>query len=435
MDDTRRSLAWFNINAGLRLWYDNIAGITGFIFVGYALALGVDKEKIGYLASIASLACFVQLAGLLAANAIRDKKRVAILMGYLEPAFYMGMVVAVYFAPPVLRLPIIGLGVLLSATSLHFVRPIMDEWLASTIPEHIRGRYLSRRMLIVSIISIAAMLIMGYAAEHLKGLKGFEAKGYGALLLAGGVFGLLAVQSLWRISMPAISAGARLSWSAVPEVLSHRPFIRYVTATLIYNLPFWLAAPYYQVFHLKVLNLGEQAISYMMIGYFIIKIIALPFAGRWLDRLGPRSMIYLVSPLYVIFFLLYTLGAPERWWTVFAAWAVIGVAEAGFSVAATSALYSSVPETSSRQAYFAFYNMLSFLFAAMGSATAAWTLGRLEHAEIVIGTMHLGQFQLLYGISFLMIIPCILGTRLYPGKEQSIGKKPAEVERDVETDA
>jgi len=416
-DETRRSLAWFNVNAALRLWYDNIAGITGFIFVGYALALGVRKEQIGYLASVASLACFIQLVGLLAANSIRDKKRFAILFGYLEPLFYMGMIVGVYFAPQHLRFPVIAVGLMFSAVSIHVVKPTMDEWLASSIPEHIRGRYLSRRMLIVSVISIVAMWILGNSAEYLKHLKGFETKGYGALLLAGGVFGLLAVQSLWRIKMPAISAGARLSWSAVPEVISHRPFIRYLIATLIYNVPFWLAAPYYQVFHLKVIGLGERAIAYMMIGYFVIKIAALPFAGRWLDRLGPRKLIYLVSPFYVAFFALYTLGSPERPWAPFAAWALIGIAEAGFSVAATSALYSSVPETQSRQAYFTFYNLLTFLFAAMGSAGAAWTVGRLENASLTIGSLHFGQFQLLFVISFFTLIPCILGTQLYPGKK------------------
>ena len=434
-DETRRSLAWFNVNAGLRLWYDNIASITGFIFVGYALALGVHKERIGYLASVASLACFVQLAGLLAANSIRDKKRFAIFLGYLEPLFYMGMVVAVYFAPVHLRFTIIALGLMFSAVSIHLTKPTMDEWLASSIPQSIRGRYLSRRILIVSIISIVAMWVLGNATEFLKGVKGFETQGYLALLLAGGVFGLLAVQSLWRVRMPAISAGARLSWSAVPEVLRHRPFIRYVVATLIYNLPFWLAAPYYQVFNLKVVGLGERAISYMMIGYFVIKIAALPFAGRWLDRLGPRKMIYLVSPLYVLFFALYALGSPERPWAPFAAWALIGMAEAGFSVAATSALYSSVPESQSRQAYFAFYNLLAFLFAALGSAGAAWTVGRLESTPpLAIGPLHFGQFQLLFAISCLMLIPCILGTQLYPGKKQAAAAKPKKAQPAEETD-
>lgn len=422
-DETRRSLAWFNVNAALRLWYDNIAAITGFIFVGYALALGVQKERIGYLASVASLACFIQLAGLLAANSIRDKKRFAIIFGYLEPLCYMAMVVAVYFAPQHLRFPIIAIGLMFSALSIHLVKPTLDEWLASSIPEYIRGRYLSRRMLIVSVVSIAAMFIMGNAAE---GLKEIGPKGYCALLLAGGVFGLLAAHSLWRIRMPAISAGARLSWSAVPEVVRYRPFIRFLAANLIYNVPFWLASPYYQVFHLKVIGLGEKAISYMMIGYFVIKIAALPYAGRWLDRLGARKMIYLVSPLYVMFFALYAIGSPERPWAPFVAWALIGVAEAGFSVAATAALYSSVPETQTRQAYFAFYNLLAFLFAAMGSAGAAWTVSRLESASLTLGPLHFGQFQLLFGISFLILIPCILGTQLYPGKKQPTVAKPAQ---------
>ena len=40
IDAVRQALILFNVNAGLRLWYDSIAGVTGFIFVGYALALG-----------------------------------------------------------------------------------------------------------------------------------------------------------------------------------------------------------------------------------------------------------------------------------------------------------------------------------------------------------------------------------------------------------
>jgi len=419
MDETRRSLAWFHVNAGLRLWYDNIAPIAGFVFVDFALALGVRKEQIGYLASVASLACFLQLAGLLAANSIRDKKRFAIVFGYLEPALYMAMVVAVFFVPRELRFPLIALGVLLSASSYHLTRPTTDDWLASSIPQRIRGRYLGRRFLIISVVSIAATLTIGCIAKH---ITHNSALGYGLLLLAGGVFGLLAVQSLWRITMPAISAGTRLSWSAAPEVLRHRPFVRYVAASIIYNIPFWLAAPYYQVYHLTKLHLNEQMIAYMMTGYFIIKIMMLPLAGRWIDRLGVRNTIYLVSPVYVIFFLLYALSAPERSWTVFAAWALIGVAEAGFGVAATTALYSSVPDTQARQAYFAVYNLISFLFNALGAAVAAWTVSRLEHVTLTLGPLHLGQFQILFGISFLTLIPCILGTRLYPGKEDVGGR-------------
>jgi len=408
----RRSLVLFNWYAGLRLWYDNIAGVTGFVFVGYALTLGVPKEKIGYLALIATLASLAQLACVVGMNAIADKKRFVILFGYLEPLCYLAMVAAVYLAPPSLRFPVMLLGVLLAAGSVQASSPLLSEWLASSIPPSIRGRYIGMRTFIVSIISIAAMLLIGFTTNHVKTVGSM---GYGALLLAGGAMGLLAVRMLHGIAMPAVSAGARFSWAAVPEVLRHAPFIRFLVATIIYNCPFWLAGPYYSVYHLKVLGMSEQMISYMMVGYFTLKIFMLPLVGRWLDRLGVRAMVYLVSPVYVTFFLLYALSSPDRVWMVFLAWALIGVAEAGFGVAVGCALYEVVPESTARPAYFAVYSLMTVLFSALGAAGAVWIVSQMSGATI--GGLHFGKFQLLFAIACLMLIPCILGTQLYPGKK------------------
>lgn len=413
--ETRRALAHFNWYAGLRVWYDNIAGVTGFVFVGYALALGVPKEKIGYLALIVTLASLAQVACVVGMNAIPDKKRFTIAFGYLEPFLFIVMVAVVFLAPAGLRFPLMLLGVLLAAGSLQASSPLLNDWLASSIPSGIRGRYIGIRQFIVSLVSIAAMLLIGFATNHLKHFGGM---GYGALLLFGGTMGVLAVRSLGGIVMPAISAGSRFSWAAVPEVLRHAPFIRYLIATIIYNCPFWLATPYYSVYHLKILGLSEQLISLMMVGYFAIKIVMLPLVGRWLDRLGVRAMVYLVSPVYVIFFLLYALSGPDRSWMVFLAWALIGVAEAGFSVAVSCALYEVVPDSTARPAYFAVYSLLTVLFSAIGSAVAVGIVSRMAGVTVTVGGIQFGQFQLLFAIACLLLIPCILGTQLYPGKKR-----------------
>ena len=109
-----------------------------------ALALGVHKEQIGVLASVASLACVVQLLALAVMNGIVDKKRFTVLIAYIEPVVIAGMIVAVYFAPLQYKLPVIVIGVLIAAASIHLIKPTVDEWLASSIPENIRGRYLGR---------------------------------------------------------------------------------------------------------------------------------------------------------------------------------------------------------------------------------------------------------------------------------------------------
>jgi len=421
-NDTRRTLALFNWSASLRLWYDNIMVVSGFAFVNFALALNIDREKVGYLVAVGFLACLLQPVGLLIANTIREKKQFALRISYCEPLCMMAMVVAVFFVPQAWRVPLVAAGVLLAAASVHTVKPMIDEWLASAIPAGIRARYLGRRLQIVSIISVAAMLLIGGITQGMtwitQHVPGIGSMGYGLLLIAGGSFGFAAVWVLRGAAMPSTSVSARLSWSSAPEVLRHAPFLRYLGAAIIYNTPFWLAAPYYQVFALTELRLPEIAIACCMCGYFILKILLLPLAGRWLDRLGPRLMIYLVSPLYVIFFLLYALASPERWWTVFIGWALIGIAEGGYSVAATSALYSVVPESTARPAYFAVYNIATSLVGMAGAAMSAWMLEHwLAHTSITIGSLTLSHFQLLFGISCALLIGCIFGTQLFPGKE------------------
>ena len=187
---------------------------------------------------------------------------------------------------------------------------------------------------------------------------------------------------------------------------------------LLYNLPFFFGCPYYQVFNLKVLQLSESMIAYLMIGYYLIKIFISPYWGTWADRLGPRRAIYLVSPLYVLFFALYVFSGPTRPWVIFIAWAIAGIADAGFNVAFTSALYRSIPETSSRQIHFAVYNLSALLFTALGAAMAARLMEALKGYSLTIGPWTLGQFQLLYGGCALLLIPCILGTHLFPGRRE-----------------
>ena len=81
----------------------------------------------------------------------------------------------------------------------------------------------------------------------------------------------------------------------------------------------------------------------MMTGYFVIKILLLPFFGRLVDRIGGRAMIYLASPLYIMLFAFYAISGPGRAWPVFVGWALTGIAEGAYGVAATTALYNVVP--------------------------------------------------------------------------------------------
>ncbi len=137
----RRTLAAFTWNLGFRSVYDSVCIVSGIVFVNYALDMGVSKEQIGYFPALVSLACLLQIGGLLLANAIRDRKRFVMSLGIIEPLLLLLAIFTSLLLPSGIRFLPLALCVFLSAAALHLTRPMLDNWLASSIPVGIRGRY------------------------------------------------------------------------------------------------------------------------------------------------------------------------------------------------------------------------------------------------------------------------------------------------------
>jgi len=301
----------------------------------------------------------------------------------------------------------------MAAATLHLTRPTTDEWVASVIPQGIRGRYLGRSLQIAGITGILATLAVGQIADAI----GRRNTGGLALFLAvGGLFGVLAVLALRRATMPAVSASARFHWSDLPGIVRDRPFRRCALGIVAFNIPFWLCGPYHQVFYLEVLEMRPSAIAYLTSGYFLLRALLSPLFGRWLDRLGPRRLLWMVSPLYVLFFCGFFLSAPGRLWPVFAGWMAAGLADAGYGVAYSASIYASIPNTPARPTCFALLNLSLFGMAAAGAAGAVFLLAALKPMGFRLGPMNLGQFHLLYVIAAAMMAPLLLSIRFFPGR-------------------
>jgi MFS family permease len=411
-NETKSALVAFNWSSGLRAVFDTMSGASGFVFVGFALSLGVAKEQIGFLTTLMSLACILQMVGLFLVTRVRDKKEFIILLGVLEPAVMIAAVLAAPHLPLQMRFAFIALAAFMAAAAIHLIKPATDEWLASAIPESIRGRYLGRRMQVINLTGIVATLACGYLAERIDKTDAFRLS---ILIAVGALFGFLAVLALRRAPLPDISAEARVHWTDLPEIRHNRQFLRCMLSVILFNIPFWICSPYYQVVNLKILEMRQSTIAYLMVIYAGLRVVLMPWIGRWADRIGPRRMLMLLSPLYLFLFLGYAVSTPGRVWPVFAGWALCAPAEACYGVAITAALYQSIPDTPARQAFFAVYNLAVFSMSALGSMGAVLVLNLLKDQALTVGPFHLGQFQFLYLIAVALIVPAIFTLRLLPG--------------------
>ncbi|MCF7689525.1 MAG: MFS transporter [Cephaloticoccus sp.] len=411
---TRSSLAWFNWNISLRGVFETICGGTTMVFVAYALVMGVPRDAMGYFSATIGFACILQLLCLPLVSRVRRRKRFILIVAVIEPLLLVAAVLLTPVLPPTLRPVSLGLAVFLAAACLHLTRPFADDWLATTIPSGLRGRYIGQRLRVSSLAIIATTLLVGYAVDVVGQTSLF---GLTMLLIVGGLFGVAAALTLTGASMPDKTESPHLRPGDLREVIRTRPFMALLAGTVLFNLPFYIAAGYYQVFNLEVLKMRPWLIACMGVGYLVVKLLFTPTIGRICDRIGPRSTLLLIGPIYAAFFLSFPFAAPDRAWPIIVAWAGVALADGVWGVAAPAALYATIPEQGVRPAYFAVYNLVTLGCFALGGILAVPLLGLLAQVHWTWGFANLGGYHLFYALMGVIMVPCSTAVLLFPGKQ------------------
>lgn len=411
--EVRHTLTAFNWSGGFRGVFDTVCGTGSFVFVGFALSIGIEREQMGFIAALASFACVLQILGLPLVNRVADKKRFVLIVALVEPALLVGTVLTLAFLPAAVRIPVLAVAVFAAAASLHLTRPTTDNWIATTIPMSIRGRYLGRRIQAINLFVVIATLAAGYLAERIDKANTF---GLGCLLAIGGVFGVLSVAALRDATMPALSRSALVRVRDFRVALSERPFRRWLLGIVVFNLPFLFAMPYYQVFSLTVIHMKESWIAYMAVGYILVKVLFVRTVGRHFERFGSRRMLLASGPVWVLFFASFAWSTPDRIWPVFVGWALAGLAESVYGVAYNASLYAAVPETPARPVYFAIANLTNFGVTGLGALLAVPLVRSLKGASLEIGPLEMGQFQCFFGLCALLMTVSMFAARLYETK-------------------
>jgi len=396
----------FNWHIALRGVFLTVCGGKTFLFVAFVLALGVPAVHVARFAAAMSLGVIFQILVLGALRLVSDRRRFVLRLGALEPLVFLIAVGAALVVPQGARSALLLVGVFAAAGLMHMSRPVYDDWLSSTIPARLRGRYLGRRVQFYSI----AIILTTVAAGWLGDMAGKEnVYGLAAILCGASVFGFLSVFALSRADATHQLAAPAVGLSQVWRVLRVVPFRRYLAAVLAYNAPFLLATPYYQVLNQKVLRMSLTSVGILSILYLVSLAASSRLMGRLSDKFAPWKLLLGMGPLYVVFFGLMALAATGRIWPVFVGWGMVGVADSAYMVASRSALYGAVPTDRPRPAFFAVANLAEFGIYAIGAVLAEWVVSSLAETGVRLGPFSLGQYGTLYAICAVLVLPAACG--------------------------
>lgn len=392
---TRMTLRWFNWHVALRAAFDTVCGGTTFLFVAFALSVGVAEASVARFTVAASAGCLFQLIVLPLVAHLSDRKKFIVVLGILEPLVLTACLLMAPHLPPGWRLVALTSAIFIAAAFLHMTRPLIDDWVASAIPGGLRGRYLGRRSQWLTIGTLLSMLVAGWLGDRIGQTN---TDGLTILLVIGTGFALASIAALAKADATHTQPLRRFEWSELPAVWRQKDFRMVIVSFGVMQVPFLISIPFYQVFYLKIMNMTPFAIAAMMIGYHIVKIASLGPVGKLVDRIGVRSAMLLAWPFYVTFFVLLSMGNENRWWTVCAAWTLVSLADGLWAVGYPTALYGSVPREGNRPTFFAFANILVFLLYAAGGAIAEPLLRTIKAVEWTIGGSVLPPYQIYFGI-------------------------------------
>ena len=294
-------------------------------------------------------------------------------------------------------------AVFCSAASAQIAAPFIANWLSLVIPAVGRGRYLGARILIQGAIQT---LVQYGAGEFLTSAHETYAA-YAALILAGGVFGVLAYLVLLRAPLPRQVAEAEFDLKDVAGCLHHSPYLRFLMFSLAVNVAFAFACPYYVAFFLEEVRLTPAMIARYALAYGIVRLLAIRPMGRAVDRWGARPLLKVMLSIYAIFYLAFPFLSQETYPLIVAIWAFVGIGDAIYAVAMQTMLYESVPEGRRRSSYFALERSLGLVLWAAGPFLAMAYFALMGDWAWAPGGWRIEKFRLMYVTCGVMMLFCL----------------------------
>lgn len=391
---------WFNLFNAL-----SFQVILGAPVILFAKSVGASSTVLGIIASFTPLMTVFQLP---AAQFLHNYGyRQFVLMGWGLRTIFIFVVTAVpmmFFLDDASKLAVL----LACLFFFNLLRGISSAawmpWIATLIPEEIRGKFLSLDQIFIHAGALASLLICGALMTGQVDAWEFSVVFF--------VSAATATVSLWFIKrIPEVEAtetvrksGAKVPWR---EIVSYPPF----RELLVFNVLFMAVIGSLGVFTVEYLRefpkFDASLILYMTAMAFVGALLTLPVIGRLTDSVGSKPVMFFSTSVFGLVILGWFFVAAGVWpasvWLIGLLNFASGVAGANFNLANTRIIMSTMPEMG-RNHFFALFTVITSL--GLGAAPVLWgiSLDFLGTFELVTGDFHWRRHSVYFAVLFVMNI-------------------------------
>ncbi|MFP4662647.1 MAG: MFS transporter [Halanaerobiales bacterium] len=345
--------------------------IGGAFLTGFAISLGADSFIIGILASLPLLANTVQIFGSYLIDRMGDTREVCIRYVLLHRIFWLLIIFSPFL---LLRLELTDLRiwtfvVLLAVASLcaSISSVSWTSWMADLIPQKIRGRFFASRNMISQMIGMLTAILAGFFVDYWQGLsENTQSQSYGFIYLfaIGTIFGFISIFLLKKTSKSnkvIRTDGGFLKKLKLPfKYVSYKHLIVF---TACWGFAVSLVSPFFSVYMIKTLEIPFTLITLFGVVSGITGIIGMRLWGRFIDKYGPKPLLYLCSIGASIIPTLWIFASPDNYTIIWFINIISGFFWAGIGLASSNMMMNLAP-SEDNAVFFA-------VFAAITGITAA----------------------------------------------------------------
>jgi len=414
------ALRHFIISGSLWSVYGPNAVVTGSVFTGFALSVGVRESQIAFLAALTGFVGVSQALTFYWTRRVANKRRFCVALGFGEITAASLPAVVCLLLPTHLRFGAVA-GLLLLAYGLgHTVSPVFANWMANVVPDDARATYTARRMFTITFVSAAYLLLASRWLDLTSGNVRFLVV-YGVGWLAG-VLGYVMVGLTPFPPMvvePTAGYGRTL---LVP--LRERSFALLVAFMATWTLAMSVAGPFYSVYMLDYLKLTYTRIAVYTNVTLVSMLAGYQVVGPLAERFGCKPIAkILIIPAMSVPVLWMLSGRATYPLLVPLACLLSGFSVAGLQVAGSALLYQMVPPSRENSAFFAVLTGFTAFGASVGAASAGALRGWLGKSIVSLGPLELTPPQYVFLISGCVYLVPVLASHFLvePEAETAVG--------------
>ncbi|TVQ21830.1 MAG: MFS transporter [Spirochaetaceae bacterium] len=404
-----RAMRRLLVNGGLWGAYGQLVAVTGPIFTGLALWMGLDAADIALIASIAALAGMIQPVSSFITGRLADQKAFVLRFGIADISLNT-IVVLVPFVIGVAsgRFAFVAAAVLLGTLTGNLVAPVFNSWFSTVLPGDFRARFLGKRMIVVNL----AAMVGGYAAGQFIDLTGRAHISFVVPYLVAWLVGVIGYRLLVPIPFPAIPRTEEdLSFNRTLTVpIADKRFRRLLIFYLAWVFAVLIADPFYNVFMIRHLGISYATIGALNAVVLGVGIAGYSFWGMVAGKFGSKPVLQLlIIPRLFLPFIWVLLTPANAGVLLVVIMALNGMVFSGLTVAINTLLFGAVPERGNRAAYFAVWAFTTSLVNATATAVGGLVIRNLSEVTLRFLGQEVSGIRITFVLSgLLMVIPVIL---------------------------